>query len=85
MSNFNDRIEINTSTSVIVLISKTLFGFCNNLNLSVPVFTQPNLALQYLDNHLLTGIYFYNKACTFKTSHILMDTLRHISILRATN
>ena len=40
MSNFNDRIEINTSTSVIV-------------------FTQPNLSLRYLDNHLLPSIYFY--------------------------
>ena len=54
MSNFNDRIEINTSTSVIVS-----FGFCNNLDLSVSVFTQPNLGLRYLDNHLLPGIYFY--------------------------
>ena len=61
MSNFNDRIEINTSTSVIVYISKTSFGFCNNLDLSVWVFTQPNLVLRYLDNHLLPGIYFYNK------------------------
>ena len=60
MSNFNDRIEINTSTSVIVYISKTSFGFCNNLDLSVSVFTQPNLGLRYLDNHLLPGIYFYN-------------------------
>ena len=29
------------------------------LNLSVSVFTQPNLGLRYLDNHLLPGIYFY--------------------------
>ena len=58
MSNFNDRIEINTSTLVIVSISKTSFGFCNNLNLSVSVFTQLNIGLRYLDNHLLPGIYF---------------------------
>ena len=63
MSNFNDRIEINTSTSVIVWISKTSFGFCNNL--SVSVFTQPNLGLRYQDNHLIRGIYFYNKPLSF--------------------
>ena len=56
MSNFNDRIEINTSTS---------FGFCNNLDLSVSVFTQPNLSLRYLDNHLLPGIYFYNMSSVY--------------------
>ena len=55
MSNVNDRIEINTST----------FGFCNNLDLSVLVFTQPNLGLRYLDNHLLPGIYLYNNCRVF--------------------
>ena len=44
MSNFNDRIEINNSTSVIVI--STSFEFCNNLDLSVTVFTQPNLGLR---------------------------------------
>ena len=53
MFNFNDKLEINTSTSVIVQISKTSFGFCNNLDLSISVFTQTNLGVQYLDNHLL--------------------------------
>ena len=46
--------------SVIVYISKTLFGFCNNLDLYDSVFTQPNLSVPYIDNHLLLGIYFYN-------------------------
>ena len=60
MSNFNDRIDIDTSTSITVYLSNTSFGFCNNLDLSVSVFTQPNLGIRYLDNHLLPGIYFYN-------------------------
>ena len=64
MSYFNDRIEINTSRSVIIKISKTSFGFCNNLDLSVSVFTQPNLSLRYLDNHLLPGISFYSNQHT---------------------
>ena len=60
MSNFNDRIDIDTSTSITVYLSNTSFGFCNNLDLLVSVFTQPNLGIRYLDNHLLPGIYFYN-------------------------
>ena len=60
MSNFNDRKEINTNTPVIVKISETSFGFYNNLDLSVSVFTPHNLGLRYLDNHLLPGIYFYS-------------------------
>ena len=75
MSNFNDRIKINTSTSVIVKISKTSFGFCNNLDLLVSVISQPNLGLRYLDNHLLPGIYFY--IITPQVVHVNMYTFHN--------